>query len=211
MTKREIHSQQEVENNIIKIINVGVKKTINFAKIYIHYILKKLIAIITIFIILYNTIGNLIVLESMYYSIHNDIRTQLIKSIPINNLITFKIEITSKIKPRFVDNDEFIYNGKMYDVIKKENIGNTTIYYCLNDTKEDELFLNLNKEVKNTMESNPVQNKTQQILKKINIPLFYEVNKDYHINISKKVIFPNNILTLNYTFIDVLTPPPVLV
>ena len=171
--------------------------------------MKKFISIFAVIILLFNTLGNLIVFEGMYYSIHKDVRTNLIKNIPDNKLITITIDNKTNPTVRFTDKDEFIYNRKMYDIVKQKTVGNTTIYYCLNDNKEDNLFANLNKDIKNNMDSNPVKNKTQQILKKITVPLFYEDAKVQLLNISFNLIYSSNTLNKNNTYIDVLTPPPI--
>jgi len=148
---------------------------------------------------LFNTLSNLIVFESMYYSI---------KSIPTNNLIKITINNKTKQSVRFTDKEEFIYNGKMYDIVRQKTEGNITIYYCLDDTKEDNLFANLNVSIKNNMDSNPVKDRAQQILKKITIPLFYEDNNEHYLTISCSYIHSTNSINQNYTFLDVLTPPP---
>ena len=157
---------------------------------------------------LFNTLSNLIVFESMYYSIHKEVRSTLIKSIPTNNLVKITIDNKTKNSIRFTDKEEFIYDGKMYDIVRQKTEGNITIYYCLDDTKEDNLFANLNASIKNNMDSNPVKGRVQQILKKITIPLFYEDNKEHYLTISCSYIHSINSINQNNTFLDVLTPPP---
>jgi len=161
---------------------------------------------------LFNTLSNLIVFESMYYSIHNEVKSILIKSISNNNLFTIIINNKNKLNFRVTDKDEFIYNGKMYDIVRQKSEGDTTIYYCFDDNKEDILFANLNIYVKNNMDSNPLKTKAQQILKKITTPLFHEDHiKEQHLDISFCFIYSIVILKPNNTIFDVLTPPPIIV
>lgn len=41
---------------------------------------------------------------------------------------------------RRINTKEFTYLGKMYDVIEEYTCGDTTIFYCLHDKKEEELL-----------------------------------------------------------------------
>jgi hypothetical protein len=45
--------------------------------------------------------------------------------------------------------DEFSYEGKMYDVVRKKSIGNKLILFCADDKKETELIAAYNRSVKN--------------------------------------------------------------
>ena len=176
-----------------------------------QFILKKLISIVIVAIILFNTLGNLIVFEGMYYTIHKNVRTTFFNTIPDKQLILIAINNKTKLNLRFFDKKEFIYNGKLYDIVRQKSEGNTTIYYCLNDTKEENLFSNLNKDIKKNMDSIPVKNKAQQILKKITTPLFYENNKEFTILNLSCFFHPSKIINIYNTYIDVLTPPPLFV
>jgi len=170
--------------------------------------LKKLISIIAISVLLFNTIGNLIVFESTRYCIHKEIKNTITQSIPQNKLIAIIIDNKTKKDINFVDDNEFLYKGKMYDVVRQQANGDTIIYYCINDNKEEELYANLNKEVKNNMDTNPVKNKTKQILNKITISLFYEDKNNTKPDISYNVIYPIDYIVCVNHFYDVITPPP---
>ena len=43
------------------------------------------------------------------------------------------------------DKDEFWYRGKMYDVISAKTLGNSVIFRCINDTREEELLARYDK------------------------------------------------------------------
>ena len=170
--------------------------------------MKKLISFIAISVLLFNTIGSLIVFKSMSYCIHKEIKNAITQSIPQNKLITIIIDKNNNKDINFVDDKEFMYKGKMYDVVRQQANGNTTIYYCINDTKEEELYANLNKEMKTNMDTNPVKNKTKHILNKITISLFYEDIKNTHTNIAYNITYPiDYIVSINHLY-DVITPPP---
>ncbi len=182
-----------------------------FANIYSKLKLKKLISILTVIVVLFNAFGNLIVLKSIQYNIYREVRSDYIKNIPDSKLIKITINNNSNQTIQFIESDEFVYNNNMYDVVRKVTKENCTEYYCLNDNKETELYTNLNNEVLNNMDSNPVKTKTQQILKKINTPLFFQDTKKENANLSHNINYPTNKLITNSTYFVVLTPPPQVV
>lgn len=170
--------------------------------------MKKLISFIAISILLFNTFGSLIVFQSMSYCIHKEIKNTITQNIPKNKLITIIVDKNNNKDINFIDDKEFMYKGKMYDVVRQQTNGNTTIYYCINDTKEEELYANLNKEVKTNMDTNPVKNKTKQILNKITISLFYEDIKNTPTEIAYNIIYPIDYIVFVNHFYDVIIPPP---
>lgn len=42
------------------------------------------------------------------------------------------------------DDDEIVFEGKLYDIVKKEYRNNMVYFYVINDSKEEELFSNFN-------------------------------------------------------------------
>ena len=107
------------------------------------------------------------------------------------------------------DDDEFVSFGKMYDVIDKDEQKEGTIFYCINDLKEDLLFSNLH--------NNQNENEGQATLKlfdiikicqKLKLQQYIEV--PYHKYIRNLCIdFGTNkrLFYLNFSS-DIITPPP---
>ena len=94
------------------------------------------------------------------------------KNTPNNELVKIIIsnsEIASSSSGfRFTEDDEFIYNGNYYDIVRQKTDGSNTIFYCINDTNEEKLFAGLNEHIKQNMDQNlPVKNKSVQLLKNI--------------------------------------------
>ena len=144
----------------------------------------------------------------MRFAIRNEVKANIKKNIPLKELILITIDASNEKEICFLEEDEFLYKDKMYDIVRSERKGNSVTYYCLNDSKEEELFANLNSEVKKNMDSNPVRHKSQQILKKINLSLFYEEANTLNKNTFNNVFYPFNKDELLYLSFDVLTPPP---
>jgi hypothetical protein len=61
---------------------------------------------------------------------------------------------------RFIEEDEFVYDGKYYDIIKSEENAGATSYLCKVDKEDDELENNITKH-KNKKETNNEHNSLQ--------------------------------------------------
>ena len=175
--------------------------------------MKKAVPIFLAFLILYNVLGYLIVFKTFQYSIRNEVRQKIVNSVPENELIVIRLtnaEMKSgKNGYAKTDNMEFSLAGKMYDIVRSKTEGDTNILYCINDTKEESLFANLDAHVKRYMESNiPLKQKsntlfqvivTQAILQKKSPFMQNESAYEYVFSFSEK---------LNSTFIHIPSPPP---
>ena len=109
---------------------------------------------------------------------------------------------------KFMDEKEFSFKGKMYDIYERIVTGDSTYFYCKADHDEDKLNLALNKTVEQN--SPNAQNKNVQniLLKKIieegilsvnNINLLPQYENSFNIN-SDKINY--------YVILRVLAPPP---
>jgi len=69
---------------------------------------------------------------------------------------------------RFVEENEIMYHGKLYDVAKKKVEGNNTIFYCINDKNEESLFKGLEEHLKHNLDQNtPSKDKSNLLAKNI--------------------------------------------
>ena len=56
---------------------------------------------------------------------------------------------------RFKDeNKEFVYKGKLYDIVRQKDDGVHTVFYCINDKKEEGLFAALEEHVQRNTDQN---------------------------------------------------------
>jgi hypothetical protein len=104
--------------------------------------LKRLVSIFLIFLIVFNTGGYLFV----YFQIGNYFKqiafNKINDYVPINNLELLKININS---PDYCNSDiyerinekEFTYYGKMYDIYKEDISNGILSLYCVSDENED--------------------------------------------------------------------------
>lgn len=131
--------------------------------------LKKILAILFLSIFLYNTIGYLVVFKKIQYGIKKEIKTRIKNKLDEKDLVLIKYPSHPDKAQRklfhWKEENEFLYDGNMYDVVRKYSIHDTTYYYCINDTKEKDLFGNLDVQVGQNMASSAMANNLVKLFK----------------------------------------------
>lgn len=110
--------------------------------------------------------------------IRDQIRSEIKRKIE-NSLNDEQLEViilpSEKIKSsvNWVREDkEFIYHNKMYDVVRKKEENGKTIYFCLNDKKEEKLFADLDDHVRKNLSQN---GRLKQIISKSISNYYFEI------------------------------------
>jgi len=102
---------------------------------------------------------------------------------------------------------EFSYCGKMYDICRKEVSGTDVLFYCYNDESEDALnsaFSTFVRQNTNPISDNPVTNLIKNLIKDA-----YFVK--YANKINQNSFCEYNIISIQIyrnIFLDVISPPP---
>ena len=124
-----------------------------------------------------------------------------------------KIVFASNEKPDWVrKGKEFWYKNQLYDIVSKEINGEDIVYYCVNDTQETQLFVNLEKLVKKQMEdeNSPVGSSAKTMMKFFSLLFIAEKSlMVYHADIPTENHFFYQFSVIAVCF-EVETPPPVL-
>ena len=106
--------------------------------------MKRILSILFLFVFLFNLAGYFIVFEVRQYSAKQEMKIFIKNNIPENELTKIIIpnsELTSSSSEfRQTEENEFVYQGKYYDIVNKKTDGNNTIFYCINDKNEEKLF-----------------------------------------------------------------------
>ncbi|HEY9115043.1 MAG TPA: hypothetical protein VIN10_10085 [Bacteroidales bacterium] len=99
--------------------------------------------------------------------IKKEIKEQIVSGLPDHELRIFKIPIGEKdfssLGIKWVEENEFIFEGKMYDVVKVKNVNNEKWFYCFEDHKESALVDKLNK-LQNGLANNPIKKNSNNLL-----------------------------------------------
>ncbi|MCX7834026.1 MAG: hypothetical protein N2490_07440 [Ignavibacteria bacterium] len=102
--------------------------------------LKKLTSVVLILLIIFNSFGYLLAylqFKSYFKSLISEKRETSIPENELELIIIPKSEIGKIIT--FIDNNEFIYNNKLYDIFKVEETQNELLFLCLYDVDETRL------------------------------------------------------------------------
>jgi|GEM_PF-2557318 len=167
---------------------------------------KKTISIILLFIFLYNISGYYLVFSVQQTEVKKIVRN-FFRVNRKHDLIVLRISAENEKEIVWYDNEEFVLNGKMYDVASRTHEENVLLLYCYQDSKEDHLFTSLNSHFKNNI---PVSQKNSGDNLKVPFP-------DYFADSGRNGFFPfdydlKNERQLNFSLenfcIDKPSPPP---
>ncbi|HET7153440.1 MAG TPA: hypothetical protein VFJ29_06710, partial [Candidatus Kapabacteria bacterium] len=105
--------------------------------------------------------------------------------------------------------DEFEYQGRLYDVSHSFHQHNTTFYYCVNDTKEESLVANVNEHVKQHTGDADNQSRDSKIALK-NIVQYYFCNNSLSSSSQERSEYVAFELSRTCIFLqpEIPTPPP---
>lgn len=105
---------------------------------------------------------------------------------------------------------EFEYNGQMYDVVEKQQQGDTTYYYCWWDHAETRLNKQLSELVANAMGQNPLNKDKQERLNNFLKSLYYseKSGKNLPAQTSREISSNNIDSTYSTIFFSPPAPPP---
>jgi len=139
----------------------------------------------------------------------NKIRSEQFEMIEIVKIS--KKEMANKsVNFRMVEDHEFLFEGKMYDIISKSEDDEYLIFLCINDEKEEKLDLAFRNHVENNFEDSSTK-KFSSFQNKKSLDIGYICLFTIKINIFTKASVHNNHSANHKNFIsDVITPPPQL-
>lgn len=167
--------------------------------------MKKIISFLLIFIFLYGIIGFYLNFEIEQFHIKGEIKEKIIHNLPDNKLILITISSADKEKITWTEFDkEFRFKNNMYDVVRIKIKGNTTYYYCFNDEKERNLFVNLDKLVKDQTDNS----QSRTIQKKQDITYYFHDTLLLHCPSEKSVYYFASTSQFISICSEVLSPPP---
>jgi len=149
----------------------------------------------------------------MQQTARNEMKALIKKNLPLKDLEKLVITENEMNSPDIFkykdDNNEILYNGKLYDIFSETKDGSNTVFYCINDKNEEKLFAGLNEHIKNNYDQNgPSKNKSLQLIKNI----IKEALPDNDIAIkpfqSLTIIFFEYRFELATQSIPIVAPPP---
>jgi hypothetical protein len=126
-----------------------------------------------------STLGLVLMLQIQQELVRREVKQQLKLGVNEEELFTFiipnNLQEASASGFKWVrPNKEFRYKGGMYDVIRKKKHAKTTEYTCISDTKEAEIFTQLEQLVNQGVSNNPEQQQQRGYCFQMLKTLFYQ-------------------------------------
>ncbi len=176
--------------------------------------MKKLAIFSLLAIFVFNSIGYYIVFKVSQSEAKEEIRTSIKLGLPTKELTAIAFDKSSIGKIHWVEkNKEFLYNDKLYDIVKTTDSKNSMIFYCISDEKEEALFANLDEHIKVQLASN--DNKNNSTSKKLSnhvVKIYFNHSSDICFY-SNDINYLFSIPKINYlsAILETISPPPELV
>lgn len=143
--------------------------------------MRSLASISLLCFLLLQSAGSLVVFKLQQFHIRQEIKQQIKVGVSQDQLALIKIpkvleEQTNATFQR-LDEREIRYQGEMYDIVRSEEHGDTTWYYCIADVKETQLFANLDEIIERDINHNPKREEESRELQRLINTLFLVDNR----------------------------------
>jgi hypothetical protein len=159
---------------------------------------------------LFNILGYYMAFYYEHYQCREEMMDKILNKLPDNKFTIIKIH---KDQPYLLkwswENNEFSYDNKMYDIVRKVTRNDSILYYCLNDLQEELLYSDFKDLLRSSFENELSHNSKLNFLLENIFKDF--VRKDYSFNlllIKSTCLFFNPCSPLKYIYICVAIPPP---
>ena len=148
--------------------------------------MKKVVVIAVLFVVLVNTMGYFFIFKCNQYHIKKGMLSEISIGIFQPDIVILKILHPEKERQFLrIENNEFTYCGRLYDIVVERKSGDTTLFYCLHDKKEEtlvsdfSLYLRFNGRSGSSSKDNPIHALlynliTQALIQNATLPLHGE-------------------------------------
>jgi len=176
-----------------------------------NHILKKALAIFFLLLFLFNSLGYFIVFRLNQLEIRDQMHSELLQKTPNSSLTCITLSAKNTTHLDWTEENEFVYQGSRYDVVRTEKKADGSVsYFCMNDSKEDELFSQLDQNLGNQLDANKMNTgKTGKlILKLLSFDYVSTFEKTtFHFtaqNLTPRAFIPGQ----SVFYYEITTPPP---
>lgn len=137
-------------------------------------------SIVCFFLLMFQSTGYYLYFRIQQQHIRHEIKQQIKAGVPEDEIVLLKLSRTIQDnwdEFQWIHDHEFRYQGKMYDIVRQEDHGETTWFYCIRDEKETLLFARLDEQVKNEMQNMPGNDRQRErLMQWYNTLFFSETN-----------------------------------
>ena len=175
--------------------------------------MKKCISILLIAFLFLNSGGFIIIFYQAQHSVKTKILFDIRKgSIPADKLVKFII-VKNQLHKNvdgiiWKEENEFVHNGMLYDVVKKvENSGRITLF-CINDLTEEKIINNFNDEISDLASGKLSHSKYRTSLLNIISQALFLNAFDLPLTTNKQVLNSGYVPEILLVPIEIPFPPP---
>lgn len=173
--------------------------------------------VVAIFLFLCTTapfLGTYLWLKMEKHKVKKSIKWRMIDNMDKSKLVLLKFtKEESESKLRWEHSREFEYDGEMYDVVEKEEKGDSIYYHCWWDHEETKLNKQLNELVATAMGKNPMSKDKQERLSNYLKSLYCLEKSDNNLFTQTEREISSDNIHFDYTsiFFSPSSPPPEIV
>jgi len=171
--------------------------------------MRKLISLLLLIAVLFNIAGYYFTFLIIQQGYKRDFITHLKNDASTKDVLLLRIsdeEIRSGVSNfKWTEENEFVFQGKMYDVISRQKQGNMNIFRCLNDNREEMLMAKYEGIIKHKTDTAlPYKQKGSR--------LYSQIVKEAAMEKWKYILFYTNISQINtqysYSLTTFIVSPP---
>lgn len=173
--------------------------------------MRKIISIFLLCVLFFPSASIIVIFPLQRLEIQHEVKQRLKTGVPPEELILFKLPYHENAgcgEIEWLSEHEFRYQDGFYDVVRVESHADTAWYYCLSDTKETQLFANLEALTTKAMQQSAEQKKRSSTLQRLlRSPLLAEHPPVHFFLNAHETLFPGYRFKL-MTWYDSPAPPP---
>lgn len=121
----------------------------------------RLASIVVLSVMLINIAGYYPVFKYQQWQVRKEIKKKIKASVPEDELHIVIVNESSDELEWVREGKEFIYKGKMYDIVRSEYKDGMIIYSCIDDVQESRLFQRLDELVRKNMDNDDTEEPEQ--------------------------------------------------
>ena len=175
---------------------------------------KEIISVCMLFLIISHGIIQFVIFKVFQAKYRTEIVEMMLNDLSEIELVSFKFDkqkfLTGSIRLQWIEEDEFRYNNKMYDVVKKELHSNYVNFYCIEDENESLLYSYFDKYFQKLINEDPVKEEDLEgfsisLSQFYSKPFEFECNPRDYFNGEYSIVYNSNLLDgIQFS----ITPPP---
>ncbi|MER3524872.1 MAG: hypothetical protein C4326_12685 [Ignavibacteria bacterium] len=173
--------------------------------------MKRFVVLIFLFLYLYNFVGYLAVFSVLQYRIKKDVKHRLLSALPLSQLTQLSFSIHERQDRahamQWIENDEFRYEGKMYDVVRIVADDDSMHIFCVRDDQEEKVLADLDSHVRRNMGASSEQSSLDSFKDVFKESLVPRALITSMLDILTRVLPTNDGMSVLFTA-DVPSPPP---